>query len=96
MSKVADIIASIIEEMESQGHERVWLASQAVEYMVDTYNEALEAGVATDDLPKASECKETVMRMLRGETEGGAYLIDACLAVLKMNVKPKAKRSGYT
>lgn len=95
MRQVSEIIQKIIAEMDRRKMDRGRLAELAVEHMVNRYNDAIDAGVPKAELPRASDSQETVMRMLRGETEGGAYLIDACLAVLGLEVRRQpAKKRG--
>lgn len=84
----------IMVELAHQGHDRMWLSREVVTYTTALRNEhKMKFGRRKDYTPlRFVSNPETVMRFLRAETEGGAYLIDACFNVLGLTVVPEIRR----
>lgn len=84
--------AAILEEANRQKMSKVDLSAAVIQHMrgmLDEYKRGPARRKNPPPEPRISTNPETVMRFLRGETEGGAYIIDACLAVLGMRVEPQ-------
>lgn len=74
---------TILQEAEDQELGKVGLADEVLEHM----QKIRKKHRGRKFPPRTCTNRETVMRFLRGETEGGAYIIDACLAVLKLRIE---------
>lgn len=77
-----DIIQAILKELKRRKKPKQWLADRVAD----------QIAVNTD---RARPNPKTILRMLRGDTEGGVYLIDNCLSVLELKiVRWKQKSKG--
>ena len=68
-----DTVQAILEELKRREKPKQWLADKVADHIAET-----------TDRPRPNP--KTILRMLRGDTEGGVYLIDHCLIVLELKI----------
>ncbi len=70
MGKI-DTVQAILDELKRRKKPKQWLANTVADRIGED---------------RSRPNPKTILRMLRGDTEGGVYLIDQCLSVLELKV----------